>query len=160
MKTNKVKGFTLVELIVVIAIIGVLAAILVPSMLGYVRKSKVSSANTAAKNCYDAVNTTLVEWDSEGGDPITNADQDLTSWSETHGSTSVNMTSRVQNYFDLAKLGSAHAMITANACEAVVIDDGSYTGGYPQAAPQEVGTTKNGGGTKGTAFWSLTDAKG
>lgn len=34
------KGFTLIELVVVIAIIGVLAAILVPVMMGYVRKSR------------------------------------------------------------------------------------------------------------------------
>ena len=33
------KGFTLVELVVVIAIIGVLAAILVPTMMSYIRKS-------------------------------------------------------------------------------------------------------------------------
>ena len=42
------------ELIVVIAIIGVLAAILVPSMLGYVSKAKFSSANSTAKNLYNA----------------------------------------------------------------------------------------------------------
>ena len=61
-KLRAKKGFTLVELIVVIAIIGVLAAILIPTMLGYVTQSKVTSANSTAasmKNEMDAFLTNL-----------------------------------------------------------------------------------------------------
>ncbi|MGN0634115.1 MAG: type II secretion system protein [Oscillospiraceae bacterium] len=49
------KGFTLVELVVVIAIIGVLAAILVPSILTFVQKARLRSANANAKTAYNAV---------------------------------------------------------------------------------------------------------
>ena len=54
MKKKNTKGFTLIELMIVVAIIGILAAIAIPNFLKFQAKSKQSEAKTNLKGIYTA----------------------------------------------------------------------------------------------------------
>ena len=60
---RKQEGFTLIELMIVVAIIGILAAIAIPNFLAYQMKSRQSEAKTNLM----AIKTSEVSWQGERG---------------------------------------------------------------------------------------------
>ena len=62
-RTNENKGFSLVELIVVIAIMAVMAAVLAPSLLGYVERSRAQKDDSAMGELTNSIKLALADQD-------------------------------------------------------------------------------------------------
>ncbi|HDG98711.1 MAG TPA: pilin [Desulfobacterales bacterium] len=79
-KVKKRKGFTLIELMIVVAIIGILAAIAIPAYMDYTVKAKVSEV----MHQFDALATALSEYHSDVGKFPSTTNFNPTDWAAVH----------------------------------------------------------------------------
>ena len=75
---NAQKGFTLIELMIVVAIIGILAAIAIPAYQNYIARSQVSEAMTLASGLKTNIQTNLQKNSCFKGAAYAAADDSIT----------------------------------------------------------------------------------
>ena len=117
MKRSMQKGFTLIELMIVVAIIGILAAVALPAYQDYTVKAKVSEVMLAAS----APKNAIAEWfQTKGSLPATAA--------------SLGVATQTSKYVGSVVITDGTAVITATAA-----GDAAITGSTIVLTPSDAG---------------------
>lgn len=167
---NKKRGFTLVELIVVLVILAILAALLIPALTGYIDKAKKDQVIAETRMLHEAVQTEMSELYGSAN------------WELNSATTLANSTGKVignnpngydlkANYDKIAKLsevpclqegGSGHFLVLINSkaqIHAIIYhSDRGYLGLYfsdtNQYSAYKIGETAEGGKISDNMFRS------
>ena len=165
---NKKRGFTLVELIVVLVILAILAALLIPALTGYIDKAKKDQVIAETRMLHEAVQTEMSELYGSAN------------WELNSATTLANSTGKVignnpngydlkANYDKIAKLsevpclqegGSGHFLVLINSkaqIHAIIYhSDRGYLGLYfsdtNQYSAYKIGETAEGGKISDSMF--------
>ena len=140
------KGFTLVELIVVIAIIGVLAAILIPTLSGVIESSRKRSVESTCSDIHTLAVTFAAQVLAATGKAVTDASTDYAVDLELEKSSTAktSFTAYLQDQMPELKDTGAHTWSATFSADGkitkVVYTYGSYTAEWNSTDGQKAAT--------------------
>jgi prepilin-type N-terminal cleavage/methylation domain-containing protein len=131
-----VKGFTIIELVVVMAIIGILMAILIPNLISYVNDARQVTANSAARLVYTSA-TNLITKVKIAGAPTP---KDVTSTYAIKQDVTINDNFKGDTEFDDGKFSNNMSV---------------YAGELPKGSYYKIYFTEN--GEIGATLWAESE---
>lgn len=124
-KLKERKGFTLIEMIIVIAIIAILIALIAPNLQKFLKTAKQTKIDAAAKTMYTSASTYLVEQYTKGT-PVADG-----TWTKDSGTP----TGFFEDYFNDKEVASTvkyTVTIKDSAVTEVKWEDDGLEGYYPK----------------------------